>query len=228
MEVRHNLERVYGKGLVGMINEKTGRVDATRFGWDNRVTGGARMGSGRKAGLVAQTISRTIMPGLTIDASTSSAFWLGFSKGLQYEGLSKDDEADNLPGAQVVLTNCFASMYAYMTTLDVAAFNRQHISGVEEGSNKYLDVLLLDPVHMTTDLVVNYEMCEVGMIVDQFKGMASLDWAAVADNLSREALVLFMEMPDATEQMANLTNAAECTAKAAEKAAKRAKEAAEA
>lgn len=66
------------------------------------------------------------------------------------------------------------------------------------------------------------------MIVDQFKGMASLDWAAVADNLSREALVLFMEMPDATEQMANLTNAAECTAKAAEKAAKAAKEAAEA
>ena len=60
------------------------------------------------------------------------------------------------------------------------------------------------------------------MIVDQFKGMASLDWAAVADNLSREALVLFMEMPGATEQMANLANAAECTAKAAEKAAKRA------
>lgn len=60
------------------------------------------------------------------------------------------------------------------------------------------------------------------MIVDQFKGMASLDWAAVADNASREALVLFMEMPDATEQMANLANAAECTAKAAEKAAKRA------
>ena len=210
-----------------MINEK-GKIDPDRFGWDNRVTGGRKMGSGRKASLAATTISRTIMPGLTIDASTDSAFWLGFAKGLQYEGLSKDDEADNLPGAQVVLTNCFASMYAYQTTLDVAAFNRQHISGVEEGSNKYLDVLLLDPVHMTTDLVVNYEMCEVGMIVDQFKGMASLDWAAVADNLSREALVLFMEMPDATEQMANLTNAAECTAKAAEKAAKAAKEAAEA
>ena len=172
------------------------------------------MGSGRKAGLVAETISRTIMPGLTIDASTDSAFWLGFAKGLQYQGLSKDNEADNLPGAQVVLTNCFASMYSYMTTLDVAAFNRQHISGLEEGSNKYMDVLLLDPTHILTDLVVNYEMCEVGMIVDQFKGMASLDWAAVADNMSREALVLFMEMPGATEQMAKLADAAECTAKA--------------
>ena len=122
-DVRHNLERVYGKGLVGMINEK-GKIDPDRFGWDNRVTGGRKMGSGRKASLAATTISRTIMPGLTIDASTDSAFWLGFAKGLQYEGLSKDDEADNLPGAQVVLTNCFASMYAYMTTLDVAAFNR--------------------------------------------------------------------------------------------------------
>ena len=130
------------------------------------MTGGRKMGAGRKAGLVAQTISRTIMPGLTIDASTESAFWLGFAKGMQYEGLSKDDEADNLPGAQVLLTNCFASTYAFMTTLDVAAFNRKHISGLEEGSNKYMDVLLLDPVHILTDTVVNYEMCEVGMIVD--------------------------------------------------------------
>ena len=177
------------------------------------------MGSGRKASLAAQVISRQIMPGLTIDASTDSAFWLGFSKGLQYEGLAKDDEADALPGAQVVLTNCFASMYSYMTTLDVAAFNRQNIDGLEEGSNKYMDVLLLDPTHILTDLVVNYEMCEVGMIVDQFKGMASLDWAAVADNISREALVLVMETPGATEQMANLSNAAECTAKVAKKAA---------
>ena len=167
------------------------------------------------------------MPGLTIDASTEAAFWLGFAKGLQYEGLKKEDEADSLPGAQVHLTNCFASMYSYMSTLDVAAFNRQNINGIEAGSNKYLDVLLLDPTHILTDLVVNYEMCEVGMIVDQFKGMASLDWAAVADNASREALVLFLEMPGATEQMANLANAAECTAKAAKKAAEAAQKAAE-
>ena len=57
-------------------------------------------------------------------------------------------------------------MYSYMTTLDVAAFNRQNIGGLEPGSNKYMDVLLLDPTHILTDLVVNYEMCEVGMIID--------------------------------------------------------------
>ena len=138
--------------------------------------------------------------------------------------MAKDEEADNLPGAQVVLTNCFASTYSYMSTLDTAAFNRLNISGIEEGSNKYMDVLLLDPTHILTDLVVNYEMCEVGMIVDQFKGMASLDWAAVADNMSREALVLFMEMPDATDQMAKLADAAECTAAAAKKVAEEIKE----
>ena len=44
-EVKHRLERVYGKGLVGMYDPETGRIDPSRFGWDNRLTGGAPLGS---------------------------------------------------------------------------------------------------------------------------------------------------------------------------------------
>ena len=70
-----NLERVYGRGLVHMMDPETGKVDPTTFGWDNRVTGGKRLGS---------SISYTITPGFTIDATTTMAYWLGFSKGMQY------------------------------------------------------------------------------------------------------------------------------------------------
>lgn len=41
--VINRMERVYGKGLTGMM--KNGRVDPTTFGWDNRHTGGAQLGS---------------------------------------------------------------------------------------------------------------------------------------------------------------------------------------
>jgi len=80
-DVKDRLERTYGKGLVGMMHPETGKIDPTRFGWDNRVTGGAPLGS---------QLSITIKKGLTIDGTTNSAYWLGFAKGMQYEGLTKD------------------------------------------------------------------------------------------------------------------------------------------
>merc|ERR1719232_883761 len=87
-DIKVNLERVYGLGAVDMLDEKTGLVDPKKFGRDNRLTGGKRLGS---------SISITITDGLTIDAATSMAYGLGFAKGMQYEGLAR--ETDNLPGA---------------------------------------------------------------------------------------------------------------------------------
>ena len=71
-ETIERLERHYGKGGHLLMNPETGRVDSSRFGWDNRRLGGARLGS---------TISKTIFPGLTIDASGGMAFALGFAQG---------------------------------------------------------------------------------------------------------------------------------------------------
>lgn len=39
-------------------------------------------------------------------------------------------------------------------------------------------------------------MCEVNGIIEQFKGMASLDYAAMANNLTRYIMVAAMVMPD--------------------------------
>lgn len=66
------MERTYGKGLVGMINPKTGKLDFNRMGWDNKVTGGARMGSQLNVQF----------GGMIFDATTSAAGFLGFAKGL--------------------------------------------------------------------------------------------------------------------------------------------------
>lgn len=38
-ETRHKLERIYGKGLVGLKDEH-GRIDSKRFSWDTSRVGG--------------------------------------------------------------------------------------------------------------------------------------------------------------------------------------------
>ena len=182
-----------------MLHEETGQIDPTRFGWDNRVTGGARLGS---------SISKTIVPGLTIDATGSSAFWLGFVRGMQYNGLDRE-AASNLPGSETPLTNCFASMYSFLTSLDIAGYNLSTINS-EPGTFKGFDVLVLDPTHIVADFAVNYEMCELGLILDQFAGMASLDYAAIGDNLTRYLGVLLIESPEAREEMMKVRGAAVC------------------
>ena len=40
-------------------------------------------------------------------------------------------------------------------------------------------------------------MCEVGLILDQFKSMAGLDYASIGDNTTRYLGVLMIESPEA-------------------------------
>lgn len=188
-----------------MYDPKSGRIDPARFGWDNRVTGGALLGS---------SISRTITPGLTIDATGISAYWLGFTIGMQYNGLDRESVA-SLPNSGTPLTNCFASMYAMITSFDTAAYNWDTLN-TEPGTFKGFDVLVIDPTHIMSDIVVNYEMCEVALILDQFKSMASLDWASVGDNLTRELMVIAVENPKAREEMKKVKDGAQCAQKVAE------------
>ena len=199
-----------------MIDQETGQIDPTRFGWDNRLTGGAPLGShirvpnlaGIRRGMMGQEISKTITEGLTIDATGTSAFWLGFTKGMQYNGLDRGT-VDNLPGSSTPLTNCFASMYSLITSFDTFGYNLSTINS-EPGSFKGFDVLVIDPTHIIADTAVNYEMCEIGGILDQVKGMAGLDYAAIGDNLTRELLVLAVEQPKYAAEVKKMADGAKC------------------
>lgn len=151
----------------------------------NKKNGGKPLGS---------SVSVTIMPGMTIDAATGSAYVLGFVNGLQYTGIAKEDSA-LLPIDTVALTNCFASTYALLEDFEVSAYNLKTFAS-EPGTLKIFDALLMDPSHIVMDLTVEWEMCNCAGILGQFKNMAGGDYASIADNLTRELLVIFMESPE--------------------------------
>ena len=146
-DVKQRLGRTYGKGLVGMKDPETGKVDPRRFGWDNRKLNGAPMGS---------SISVTI-PGtsLVVDASTQSAFALGFATGMKYDGMDQSG-ADGSAGQDVTLTNCFAATYSMIQTLENMAYNYQTIADTP-GSFNWFDVFAIDPIHVVGDSTVLYE-----------------------------------------------------------------------
>lgn len=138
------MERTYGKGLVGMINPKTGKVDFERMGWDNKVTNGARMGSQLNIKLGDRIF----------DATTKASAFLGFAKGMQYSDMTR--AIGSLPIEDAQLTNCFASSYAFIQTLDIAAFNIKNIFP-SSGTFKGFDVIFSDPITIFGDAMVNYE-----------------------------------------------------------------------
>ena len=144
--MRDRMERTYGKGLVGMINPETGRMDPERFGWDNRTTGGRKMG---------ETISRTIADGTTIDASTMTAWTLGFVKGFQYNGLVNEG-ASVLPNDTAALTNCFATTYSLLTSFDSMAYSYETINDIP-GTWKGFDAFVIGPTTILADSSVAFE-----------------------------------------------------------------------
>jgi hypothetical protein len=87
-----------------------------------------------------------------------------------------------------------------------------HLStrGAVEGSNRIFDLLITDPTLILSNTVVAYEMCELDTILEQSKQMAGADWAAVADNATRQLLVIGMESPEARKEIKKMKAAAEC------------------
>ena len=57
-------------------------------------------------------------------------------------------------------------------------------------------------------------MCNAPLYLTQFQNMLGLDYASIADNLTRELLVIVLTMPEAREQIKEIRNAAKCIKKA--------------
>jgi hypothetical protein len=56
-------------------------------------------------------------------------------------------------------------------------------------------------------------MCDAPLYIDQVKNMAGLDYAAISDTLTREFMVILLEMPEAFDLINSFKSAAECEAK---------------
>ena len=105
---------------------------------------------------LGSSISITLYPGVpTIDASTASAYILGFVDGLKYEGLIKED-SPVLPVDTPAMTNCFASTYALLEDFEILGYNIKTFSS-EPGTLKIFDVLAKDPIHILMDMTVEWE-----------------------------------------------------------------------
>lgn len=53
-------------------------------------------------------------------------------------------------------------------------------------------------------------MCDINGIIDQFKSMASLDYASMANHLGRETLVLALDLPKSLSEIKSLKTAVNC------------------
>lgn len=157
-------------------------------------------------GYTAGSGASTQIGSLVIDATSKSAYWLGFVKGMQYSGLDRGD----LEGANVELTNCFATTYALMEDFQTQAYNLQTFAS-EAGTIKLFDTLIMDPGHIFMDFTVEWEMCNLSAIFGQFKSMAGGDMASIANNATRELMVIAFESPEAFETIMEVKKAAECT-----------------
>ena len=188
-----------------MRNPKTGRLDHRRMGWENTVTGGRRLGS---------SVDYNVL-GMNVDGNSLMGYWLGFAKGQQYSGLSREEA----PGTIDEISNCFVSTYATLTSMDNLAYNWETLTS-DVGQFKLFDVLISNPTLIMSDSFVTYEMCDTSSIIDQAKNMASLDYASMADNFVREGLVVFLDSPEVREQMAAVREAGTCLSVVAKDAAK--------
>jgi len=208
-QTRQKLERDFGKGLANLY-DANGRFQHEKLSWGFRNQGRGHKWAEDKLG----AISVTIMSGLTIDATLASSLILGFSNGLTYTGLQSDNDTGVvIPNQSVPLTNCFASTYALLNDFDTLFYNVSTFASIP-GTIKIFDVAVLDPSHIMMDFSVEYEMCEVAAIYGQFKDMAGADYAAIADNVSREILVIMIESPETRTLIKDIKEAGECAAAA--------------
>lgn len=91
---------------------------------------------------------------LVIDATSRSAYWLGFVQGMQYAGLNR--ASDVLPGDNVELSNCFAVTYALLEDFKTQAYNINTFASTA-GTIKLFDTLVYDPSIIIMDTTVEWE-----------------------------------------------------------------------
>ena len=130
------MERVYGKGLVGLFNE------------EGELTHKALRASRMRPSYNSQPIF-----GIgTIDAEGASAWFYGLAKGMQYNGMESgfgNEVADS------VQSDCFYSMFGLIDTASLMTHNFSNI--LADGTLQWFNVLAYDPVHMVGDLTVAYQ-----------------------------------------------------------------------
>lgn len=174
-EVRTHLEKIYGKGLVGLFNED-GKFMEDRLS-------------------LARTRPKATwvnIGGNQIDAETSSAWFYGLSKGLQYKGMAGGGGGDS--DASAASSNCFFALYGMTDSIDGLVNDAKSLTATS-GSVNWFNIVGYSPIHLLGNLSVTYEYCGGYQYLDQFTSYGSLDYGFMSERFSRQVTYYMTEFP---------------------------------
>lgn len=174
-QTKHRLERIYGRGLVGLRHEETGKVDHRRFAW-------AR----------SKPASIITFGDFKFDSDMQSTMLLGFTQGVQYQGLAQSTQGENTsePG-QDKISNCFYATYGIVQDLSTIQ-NSFNELGTEDNTYNWFDPFIYGPFKFVGDFSVSFEHCELSKYMETISNMASLDWGLIADRVTAIGMDAFM------------------------------------
>ena len=164
---KRRLEKVYGKGLVGLYHEETGKPMMERFAWDRRTESA-----------VYATVGE-----FTFDAESVKSIFYGLADGLQYKEIVKYDMPES---------NCFYAAYDMVDTVNMLLKDVKDINK-NRGQYQWFNVGLYDPLHFLGDFAVTYEFCSGYEYIELLSGIASLDYGQMAERLVTDALLIGFE-----------------------------------
>ena len=135
------MELVYGKGLVGLKNPKTGRIDPKRFGQDYR----------RPATTWVE------ISGVTINAISWEAFAFGYVEGVQYTGISVGGVTiGEIVTTAETMSNCFYAVKGVIGSIETMVYDIKNL-GARSGEYQWFNIAIFDPLHIIGDITVTYE-----------------------------------------------------------------------
>jgi len=169
---RGHLEKVYGKGLVGLFNEEG---EMTHKAW-------------RQSRVRPSYNSQPIFGIGTIDAEGAKAWFYGLAKGIQYKGIESTRGTDASDSAQ---SNCFYAMYGLVDTADLLKYDFANI--LSEGSFNWFNVAAYDPLHLVGDLTVAYQYCGGTTQLNNLTSLMSQDYAYISQSATNQVAYLATE-----------------------------------
>ena len=137
------MELVYGKGLVGLMDPDTGKVDPKRFGKDRKIP----------------TTNWIEIPTLDnqISGVTWEAFSFGYVRGVQYNGISIGGvTVGDFSNTVDTMSNCFFAVKGIIGQIEQLVYDFKNL-GKRSGEYNWFNVAIFDPLHIIADLSVGYE-----------------------------------------------------------------------
>jgi len=156
---KKHLEKVYGKGLVGLFDEE-GNMTYRRM----------------RAARTRPAFNTMLVNGLgAINADSASAWFYGTANGLQYKGMAagaRDSIEDSIQ------SDCFYAVYGMVDTVDLQMHDFSNI--MADGSFNWFNVAGYNPLHIMGDSSVSYQYCGGNNQLTNLTSTFSADYAFIS------------------------------------------------